>query len=93
MAVEVIGIDHVYVTVRELARSQEFYDRDMAVLGFRKSEATIGGDPHLLYHNRQFDYALRPARPGTPDHNPYAPGLHHFCFRVADEAAVDRATK
>ncbi len=86
-----IGIDHVYVAVSDLKRSEAFYDRAMCVLGFRKREATIGGDPHVVYHNRHFGYALRPAREGAPDHDPYAPGLHHFCFRVVDEAAVDRA--
>jgi glyoxylase I family protein len=91
MPVEVIGIDHVYVAVRDLARSTAFYDRVMAVLGYRKVESTIAGDPHVHFYNRQFGFSLRPARPGTPAHDPYAPGLHHFCFRVLDEAAVDRA--
>lgn len=93
MDVEVIGIDHIYVAVRDLRVSEEFYDRVVSVLGFRKRRARIGGDPHVLYHNRQFGYALRPAREGAPDHDPYAPGLHHFCFRVVDEAAVDRAAE
>jgi catechol 2,3-dioxygenase-like lactoylglutathione lyase family enzyme len=77
--------------VRDLARSTAFYDRVMPVLGYRKGESTIGGDPHVHYYNRQFGFSLRPARPGTPAHDPYAPGLHHFCFRVVDEAAVRRA--
>ena len=89
--VEVFGIDHVYVTVSSLQRSEEFYDLLMPVLGFRKRAGTIGGDPHLHYYNRQFGYSLRPACSGTPEHDPYAPGLHQFCFRVVDEAAVDRA--
>jgi catechol 2,3-dioxygenase-like lactoylglutathione lyase family enzyme len=89
--VEVIGVDHVYVAVRDLEISGEFYDRVMGVLGFRKREGPIGGDPHLHYYNRQVAYSLRPARDGTPDHDPYAPGLHHLCFRVADEETVDRA--
>jgi glyoxylase I family protein len=50
-----------------------------------------GGDPHVVHYNRNFAYSLRPAREGTPDHDPYAPGMHHFCLRVVDEAAVDRA--
>jgi len=91
MTVEVIGIDHIFVAVRDLRVSEEFYDRVMGVLGFRKGEATIGEDPHVIYYNRHFAYSLRPAKEGTPDHDPYAPGLHHFCFRVVDEAAVDRA--
>lgn len=91
VAVEVIGIDHVYVAVRDLGASEAFYDRVMAVLGFRKRRAEISNEPHVLYHNRHFGYVLRPAREGTSDHDPYAPGLHHFCFRVADERAVDPA--
>ena len=93
MTVEVIGVDHIFVTVRDLRRSEEFYDRVMAILGFRKGEGTIGSDPHLFYYNRQFVYSLRPAREGAPGHDPYAPGLHHLCFRVVDEAAVDRAAR
>lgn len=91
MPVEVIGVDHVFVAVRDLRVSEEFYDRAMGVLGFRKGEGEIGGDPHLHYYNRRLVYSLRPAREGTPDHDSYAPGMHHFCFRVVDEAAVDRA--
>jgi glyoxylase I family protein len=89
--VEVIGIDHIFVSVRDLRSSEEFYDRVMAVLGFRKWETPISSDPHVIYYNRYFAYSLRPARESAPDHDPYAPGLHHFCFRVVDEAAVDRA--
>ncbi len=91
MPVEVIGIDHVYLAVRDLARSTRFYDLVMAVLGYRRVEGAIGGDPHVHYYNRQFGFSLRPAREGTPGHDPYAPGLHHFCFRVIDERAVDQA--
>jgi len=92
MPVEVIGIDHVYLTVRDLARSEAFYRGVMEVLGYRPAHSTIGGDPHVHFYNRQFGFSLRPARANTPEHDPYAPGLHHFCFRVLDEAAVDRAT-
>jgi catechol 2,3-dioxygenase-like lactoylglutathione lyase family enzyme len=76
--------------VRDLGRAAEFYDRVMPILGFRKAQSLIAGDPHVHYYNRQFGYSLRPARAATPDHDPYAPGLHHFCFRVVDEAAVTR---
>jgi catechol 2,3-dioxygenase-like lactoylglutathione lyase family enzyme len=92
MPVEVIGIDHLYLAVRSLERSEAFYDVVMLqVLGYRKARAPIAGDPHVHYFNRQFGFSLRPARSDTPDHDPYAPGIHHFCFRVGDERAVDRA--
>lgn len=90
---EVIGIDHIYLTVSDLARSEPFYDLALGqVLGFRKNRFTLGGDPHVQYYNRQFGFVLRPARRATP-HDAYAPGLHHFCLRVdsaADVQAVSR---
>ncbi|HUI25490.1 MAG TPA: VOC family protein [Candidatus Kryptonia bacterium] len=91
MPVDVIGIDHVYLAVSDLVRAEAFYDRVMMeVLGFRKGTMPIAGEPHRHYYNRHYGFSLRPARSATP-HDPYAPGLHHFCFRVEDEAAVRRA--
>ena len=91
MAVEVIGIDHVYLAVSDLASSEAFYDgvlRDS--LGFRRKKSNLAGEPHVHYYNRHFGFSIRPAgRAAT--HDPYSPGLHHFCFRVEDNAAVDAA--
>jgi glyoxylase I family protein len=84
---EVIGIDHIYISVTDMARSEAFYDAVMGELGFRKNRFTLGGDPHVQYYNRHFGYVLRPARVVQP-HSPYAPGLHHLCWRVASEADV-----
>ena len=79
--VEVIGIDHIYIAVSDMARSEEFYDRVLLNLGFRKNRFPLNGDPHVQYFNRHFGYVLRPARSDQP-HDSYAPGLHHFCLRV-----------
>ena len=84
---EVIGIDHIYISVSDLVRSEAFYDQVMPILGFRKNAFTISGDPHVQYFNRHFGYVLRPARKQSP-HDPTAPGLHHLCLRVEDAAAV-----
>ena len=89
---EVIGIDHIYVTVSNLRKSAEFYDVVMKVLGFRKNQFQLDGEAHIQYYNRHFGYVLRPARAANP-HNPYAPGLHHFCFRVETEKEVKNAAK
>jgi catechol 2,3-dioxygenase-like lactoylglutathione lyase family enzyme len=78
---DIIGIDHIYITVSDLTRSEAFYDRLMPALGFRKNGFSLGGDSHIQYFNRHFGFVLRPARsPGS--HAPYAPGLHHLCLRV-----------
>jgi catechol 2,3-dioxygenase-like lactoylglutathione lyase family enzyme len=92
MELEVVALDHLYVSVRDLDASEAFYDPVMHCLGFRKGTSPIAGEPHRHYFNRVLAYTLRPARSGG-DHDPYAPGLHHVCFRLADRAAVDRAAR
>jgi hypothetical protein len=44
MSIEIIGIDHIYITVPDLGRSEEFYDRTMTILGFRKNTFNNEGD-------------------------------------------------
>jgi glyoxylase I family protein len=89
---EVIGIDHIFITVSDLERSEKFYDIVMAVLGFRKNQFQIDGEQHIQYYNRHFGYVLRPAHSKDP-YNPYAPGLHHFCLRVEGEKEVKEAAR
>lgn len=92
MGVEIIGIDHIYVVVSDLDCSEKFYDVAMSILGFRKNKFLNEGDSHIQYYNRHFGFVLRPAHSSSP-HNPFSPGLHHFCFRVEDDVAVDEAAK
>jgi catechol 2,3-dioxygenase-like lactoylglutathione lyase family enzyme len=90
---DVIGIDHIYITVSDLAASEQFYDQVMiTVLGFRKSKFSLGGEPHIQYFNRHFGFVLRPSRV-LARHEPYAPGLHHFCMRVDSAADVHRVAR
>ena len=86
---EVIGLDHIYVTVFDFPRSEAFYDRVMSALGFRKGDKPIGGDRHAHYFNRSLQYTIRPAKDATRRHDPYTVGLHHICFQVRDRVSVD----
>ena len=92
--IEVGGIDHLYLAVRDLEASERFYDGVMRLLGFRKNKGPLAGGPvHVHYFNRVLQLTLRPAEPGTADHDPTAPGLHHLCFQVVgpdEERAVFR---
>jgi catechol 2,3-dioxygenase-like lactoylglutathione lyase family enzyme len=83
----IAGIDHIYITVSDMERSERFYDVAMRALAFRKNTFTISGDRHVQYYNRHFGYVLRPAKSATI-HDRYSPGLHHLCFRVESEADV-----
>jgi len=88
----IVGVDHVYLAVTDLARSEAFYDRVMRALGFKKGDKRIGGDPHAHYFNQVVQISLRPARSSSV-HDSYAPGLHHLCLQVADRATVDALEK
>jgi glyoxylase I family protein len=91
METDVIGIDHIYLSVRSLEPSEKFYDQVLvAVLGFKKNSFALAGEGHVQYFNRLFGVVLRPAHQGTGLHDPYAPGLHHLCLRVESQADVDR---
>ena len=91
MSLDVIALDHLYLTVRDFAASQAFYDRVMETLGFKKGDLAVAGEPHAHYFNRQLQISIRPARAGTAAHDRYAPGLHHVCLQMPDRAAVDEA--
>jgi glyoxylase I family protein len=88
----VIGIDHICITVSDMTRSVSFYDAVMKVLGFRKNSFSIGGEPHVQYYNRYFGYVIRPAH-SSNTHDPYSPGLHHLCLRVDSVEDVTSVAK
>ena len=88
-----IGVDHIFVAVSNLDRSEKFFDQVMTILGFRKNVFKNEGDKHIQYYNRHFGFVLRPAHSAKSKHNPLAPGLHHFCFRVEGCAMVDAIAK
>jgi glyoxylase I family protein len=90
--IDVTGVDHIYVAVADLERSERFYDAVMKVLGFRKGTAPVAGERHLHYFNRVTQYTIRPAKHAAT-HDPYSPGLHHVCLRVGDDVAVDAAAR
>jgi glyoxylase I family protein len=93
MSIEIIGIDHIYIAVSDLRQSEKFYDKVMRILGFHKNTFMNEEEHHIQYYNRHFGFVLRPARSLHSKHDSLAPGLHHFCFRVEDCAAVDAIAK
>jgi catechol 2,3-dioxygenase-like lactoylglutathione lyase family enzyme/mannose-6-phosphate isomerase-like protein (cupin superfamily) len=89
--VRIDRIDHVYITVSDLARAEGFYDKLMQALGFRKGIRPIGGEPHVHYFNAHMQYTIRPAHTDAPVDAYRTGALHHICFQVADREAVDLA--
>jgi len=87
---EIIGLDHIYISVSDFDRSVTFYDGVMQAFGFKKGDRPIAGEPHAHYFNRHLQYTIRPAVRGDRC-DPYSPGVHHICFQAPDRASVDAA--
>jgi len=88
---EIIGVDHIYITVSNIERSKKFYDPVMDILGFRNNYIIINKEEHIQCYNKHFGYILRPAHLHVK-HNAYAPGLHHFCLRVESKSDIKEIT-
>ena len=91
MPVEVMGIDHVFIPVRDLDAAEAFYDKVMPVLGFRKGAVSDRVSPRLRYDNRQLSYWVVLRDEAEAGHGTGSPS--HLCFRVVDAQAVDRACR
>ena len=90
---EVIGIDHIYVSVSDLATSENFYDKVLVnILGFRKNTFELNSDAHIQYFNKHFGYVIRPAK-FQSSQTKGIPGLHHFCLRVESIPEVQEVSR
>jgi catechol 2,3-dioxygenase-like lactoylglutathione lyase family enzyme/uncharacterized protein (DUF1330 family) len=89
-ALRIVGLDHVYLSVTDMARSEAFYDAVMQALGFHKGDKAIAGEPHAHYFNPFLQISLRPARSSEP-HDSYRAGLHHLCLQAEGAPGVDEA--
>lgn len=85
-------INHLRLTVRELARSKAFYGPVMEELGYRLVEesttrlAWASWAPHGTLHW----LIMSIADPQKPQgHDRYTPGFHHLAWNVESRTAVD----
>ena len=88
------SLSHVDLTVSDLQRSVDFYDRVLGRLGYRRLDEVGAGAPCWAIsdaHGGFFTIALKPARPerATTTHDRYAPGLHHLAFHADSREDVN----
>jgi len=90
-------INHLDLTVSDLAVSVPFYDTVLAHLGLERIEPTGTGSGRPVWHAKHealhlFGIALCEAGPAQRGrrHDRYAPGLHHVAFHAASRDDVDR---
>ncbi len=84
--IEVLGVEHIDLTVNDLARSIIFYDKVMPALGFRRLPDNDRNN--IRWANAHLSFAIRPATSGA-DFDRYRVGLHHLALRAKSRAAID----
>jgi len=87
VAIEVLGVEHIDLTVNDVARSRAFYDKVLGELGFRKFES----NDYINWSNAQMTIAIREASGVHRDaqFDRYRVGLHHLALRALSRADVD----
>jgi glyoxylase I family protein len=88
------SLSHVDLTVADLQRSVEFYDRVLGPLGYRRLDGGGAGAPCWGISDISggfFTIALKLARPQSraAAHDRHAPGLHHLAFHADSREDVD----
>jgi catechol 2,3-dioxygenase-like lactoylglutathione lyase family enzyme len=80
---------HIDLTVSDLERSREFYERLLPHLGFRRVEDSFGVP---VWRGKGCELALITAHADKRDrpHDRYSPGLHHLAFGADSREDVDR---
>ena len=88
---EVLGIEHIDLTVNDLKRSAAFYDRVLGSLGFKRLDEDDAGEHDIRWGNAHLTIAIRAV---APEHagaafDRYRVGLHHLAFKVRSREQVD----
>ena len=85
---EINGIAHAILTVRDMAVSRPFYCELLAHLGLSK---IIDNEGYLYFVGGRTAVGIRPAAPEVAQHrfDQQRCGLHHLCFRARSREDVD----
>ena len=84
----VVGIDHLVLSVGDLARSREFYGRVLGFLGFRLKHDG-GGFAGWSNGKTLFWIAQADAAGAKRKHRKGDIGFHHYAFELESRTAVD----
>jgi len=88
MPIEVLGVEHIDLTVNDVTRSRAFNDKVLGELGFRKYE----DENYIHWSNAQMTIAIRAASDAYrgAEFDRYRVGLHHLAFRARSRADIDQ---
>lgn len=86
-ALEVLGLDHIDLTVSDLRRSAEFYELVLGALGFSR----VAHPSYTAWSNGRMNIGLREAaaESSAARVDRFRPGLHHLALRARKRSDVD----
>ena len=84
----VVGIDHLVLSVGDLARSKTYYNKVLGFLGFRLKH-DLGGFAGWSNGKTLFWIAQADAQGRKRKHRKGDIGFHHYAFELASRKAVD----
>jgi glyoxylase I family protein len=89
--IDVLGLDHIHLTVRDLHASIAFYEKVLGALGFRRI-AIESPDHDVNWANAHVIIGLYEAAAEEQGvaHSRRRPGFHHLALRARSRADVDR---
>jgi catechol 2,3-dioxygenase-like lactoylglutathione lyase family enzyme len=87
MPLEVLGVEHLDLTVNDLQRSLPFYAKVLEYLGFRR----VAHESYIAWSNGHMGIGFRVAAPEEKGiaFNRYRAGLHHLALRAKSREDVD----
>jgi catechol 2,3-dioxygenase-like lactoylglutathione lyase family enzyme len=85
---EINGVAHVMLTVRDMTRSAQFYKPLLTHMGLTR---VVDAPDYLYYVGGRTALGLRPASPAEAEHrfDQGRCGLHHLCLRARSREDVD----
>jgi catechol 2,3-dioxygenase-like lactoylglutathione lyase family enzyme len=83
-------INHLDLTVTDLAVSSAFYDKVLGKLGYKRTSQYAGEVPCWAQSlaGSGVSIGLHQAQVATP-HNRFAAGLHHLAFHLSSRSEID----
>jgi len=81
-------LNHITITVTDMARSAPFYDSVLEFMGYFRDETRT--DWISWVNPGTCAFLIIPADPGSPNsaHDRYSPGLHHLAFDAQSREEV-----
>jgi catechol 2,3-dioxygenase-like lactoylglutathione lyase family enzyme len=80
-------LHHLDLTVSDVAKALDFYDRVLARLGFTRYRPDDDRAPE--WRSPSLSIALHAAKRNQGQHDRYTPGLHHLAFNAESRAEID----